>query len=136
MTGQTFTVAEQTRLTTLIPFAERDLARWTGRVFYDALLPASDASQDWLLATALISAQYLHDENPEVRAALQGPYQSEKLGDYSYTVRAGSVTLDADPRVAAIIAAYRVLTFVGLVVNGPTRVAVPVYDADLSRGLW
>jgi len=135
MTGQTFTAAQTTRLATLIPIAERDLARWTGRVFYDSLVTASDASQDWLLATSLIAARYVHDEDPEVRAALLGPYQSEKLGDYGYTVRPEQTSL-SDPRVAAIVAAYRVLTFVGLVVNGPTRVAVPVYDADVSRGIW
>ena len=137
-TGAVYTVAQQTRLATLIPFAERYVARRAGQVFYAVSAPAGDASQDWLLVVSLVAQAYLYAEDAETRSALLGPFASEKLGDYSYTMKDGATMaaqfLDGDPRIAEIISAYALMpALLGVVVNGPTRVAVPVFDPDVSR---
>ena len=139
-TGQTFTDAQITRMAVLIPRAERWIRQVVGVDFYEASDVASDASQDWLLATSLVVEHYLHDEDPKVKAAAAGVYQSEKLGDYSYTLKdAASMSSGAnDAQIAALLAPYMTVTVPGLVMNGPTRVAPPVCDPewDVSRGQW
>lgn len=140
-TGQSYTTAQQTRLgDVLIGRAERYVRDAAGYVFYVDGDPEADASQDWLLAVSLVADGMLRAEDPAIRAALLGPYQSERLGDYQYTLKTGEAQAAGyDARVWEIIARYRDSSaLVGLVVNGPTRVATPVYDAevDVSRGLW
>lgn len=142
MTGVAYTEPQKTRLTQLIPLAERYVKRRTGQVFYDATDVASDASEDWLLVVSLVADRLLNDEDVEVRAARLGPFQSERMtgaqGEYSYTLKAGgALLLDADPRIAELIAAYQqtpaLVPLLGMVINGPTRVAPPVCDPDVSR---
>lgn len=140
-TGRVFTADEQTRITQLIPAAERYVKRQAGRVFYDAIDPASDASQDWLLVVSLLVEAQLVLDDPEVKAALHGPYQSEKVVDYSYTLKsqtAGAVT--TDPRIAEILNAYRdvgALAGLSFALAGPTRAAaVPATADDLTRWPW
>jgi hypothetical protein len=140
-TGQTFTVAQVTRLGVLIPLAERWVKYTAGVDFYDATDEDSDASQDWLLVVSLVAEAMLRSEDPAVRAAMMGPFQSEHLGDYSYTVKAGSSGFVAffDGLAWEIIGRYRTAsTLLGLVVNGPTRIAPAVvdYDVDVSRSTW
>lgn len=139
--GQTYTEVQEARLTdVLIGRAERFVRDAAGYVFYVNGDPEADASQDWLLAVSLVADGMLRAEDPTIRAAVLGPYSSEKLGDYSYTLKSGTAAETAyDARVWTIIARYKETSaLVGLVVNGPTRVATPAYDAevDVSRGLW
>lgn len=140
-TGLTYTTAQQARLTSvLLARAERFVRDQAGLVFYVDGDADADASQDWLLAVSLVADGMLRAEDPETRAALLGPYQSERLGDYQYTLKsgAGASIGDYDPRVWEIISRYRVVApLIALVVNGPTRMATPAYDAeiDVSRGL-
>lgn len=140
-TGQSYTTVQQARLTdVLLARAERYVRDETGLVFYVDGNADADASQDWLLAVSLVADGMLRAENPKTLAEALGPYQSEKFGDYSYTLKDGASAsiADYDPRVWEIIGRYRVgSSLVGLVVNGPTRIATPAYDAeiDVSRGL-
>lgn len=139
VTGVTYTAAQNTRLTALIPQAERFVARLAGQVFYDPAAATSDASQDWLTAVALVADAYLASEDSEAREARMGPFQSEKLGDYSYTLKGQSVPQVSDPRVMEIIAPYLVLSALsGVVVNGPAREAAVTVEAgdDVSRIWW
>lgn len=135
-TGRAFSADEEQRLLVLIPIAERRIARFVGRVFHDAADPTGDASQDWLLAVSLTAEQMLRDEDPAVRAVRQGPFQSESFGgDHSYTVKS-SVASEFDPSVMALLAVYRTGSLLtSVIASGPTRVAVPVFDADVSRGI-
>lgn len=136
-TGQVFTAAQDVRLTTLIPIAERQVARLAGSVFYDAADVAGDASQDWLLAVSLVAEQMLRNEDPAVRAALAGPFQSENFGgEYSYSIKSGAGKVGVDPAVLDIIARYRTSpALAGVVTSGPTRIAPVIADPDLSRAL-
>ena len=138
-TGQDYTTAEETRVTTMIPWAERYVARKAGRVFYDAATPTSDASLDWRLVVAMVVERMLLQDDPEVKAVQHGPYQSEQLGDYRYTLRearAAEAALDSDPQIAELLAYYRrvsVPPLASVLLAAPSRVATPVVDADVSR---
>lgn len=143
LTGTAYSVDQQTRMTSvLIPRAERYVKRVVGRTFYDAADRTTDASQDWLLVVSLIVEHYLFDEDPEQKEVALGPYQSEKLGDYSYTLKSGagaSSSIEGDPRIAELLATYQEPSVPAMVVNGPTRETPPVYDAevDVSRSsIW
>lgn len=68
----------------------------------------TDASKDWILATSIITESLLLRDDPETRAAIGGPYQSERLGDYSYTMRTRDALTQIwkDPRLRPILAKY------------------------------
>lgn len=138
-TGLTYTATEEARIIYWLDRAERYLLRQAGRVWYDAAAPTGDASEDWKLATAMVAERLFLQETPEIKAALTGPYQSEKLGDYSYTLRDGAAQstgrLDPDWRVDEILRTYRLLNatpFAAMTLAAPSRVAEPVYDADVD----
>lgn len=125
------------RITYWLGQAERYLRRLAGWTWYDASDIEGDASQDWLLATSMVAERSLTQEDPAYRAVVTGPYKSEKLGDYSYEIRgsaaAASFAFDPDPRINELIAMYAMISALpvtGMVLAGPTRVAVPVLDTD------
>ena len=140
-TGRDYTTAEETRVTTMIPWAERYVARKAGRVFYDAAAPESDASLDWRLVVAMVVERMLLQDDAEVKAVRHGRYQSEQLGDYRYTLRdatAAEGALDSDPQIAELLAHYRrvsVPPLASVLLAAPSRVTTPIVDADVSRGL-
>lgn len=133
------TVSDPTRAAALIPFAERELARLAGRLFYDATDRTTAASQDWIEATALLVEQRLADESESVRAARLGAFQSETIEGYSYRVKDAVLTGTViPPRVLAIVQAYRLTGYTPLAlrVSGPTRsrgTGIEGAERDVSR---
>jgi hypothetical protein len=134
-----YDAGQQVRIEYWIGQAERYLRRMTGWTWYDSEHTDSDASQDWLLASCIVAERSLIQESPEYKAAIASPYQSERLGDYQYTMKgatanaSSSALLDPDPRVADLIAQYSMISalpFSAVVLAGPTRVAVPILDSD------
>lgn len=145
-TGGTYTAAEQTRLGVLLDEAERELVRATNWRFYDVADRTTDASRDWIDGTVLLAERAWElERDPEARAAALGPFASEHLGDYSYTLQGKGETavgVAADARVAAIVERYRrrvrPLALTAMALAGPSRVAPAVYDPDedISRAVW
>lgn len=108
-TDVVYTLEEEARLVGFLDSAERWLVRQVGRRFYDAADRDADESKDWIEATVLLTDQrWRLAVDAAARAALTGPYQSEKMGDYSYTLRSDLLApLTPEPRVREIIDHYR-----------------------------
>lgn len=133
------TVTDEARVVVLLGRAERYLNRIAGRVWYDAAAPASDASQDWLLAASLVAERSLQQDGSGHKAAVYGAFKAERIGDYSYELRDGKLPvgmLDPDPRVDEILKTYRYVNIgplAAVLVAAPSRIAPQVYDADAGR---
>jgi hypothetical protein len=125
-----YTPDQAARVDLWIDVAERDLRSTNAGAWYIQEDRDSDASQDWLLAVAILVDLLLQREDPAIKAALQSPYSSEKMGDYSYSLkdnlRGDRNLLVTDPRLRAIIARYNERSGRvpgGLVTASPTREA-------------
>lgn len=111
--GEVFDAAGALRVTRMLSLAERMLARRAGTVFYvdgdELLAPGlrSDASKDWIYVTCVITDWMLVYDDKDIRADLAGPYRSERLGDWSMTLRDGMWTPFSDIRIWGILRTYR-----------------------------
>jgi hypothetical protein len=110
--GETYDADVQTRIAFWLPIAERKLARRVGQDFYTLEDPAPE---DWVFATCVIADWLWTTGETEDREALVGPYKSERLGDYAYTLKDSvDETTDKrwsiwkDPRLTDILALYYV----------------------------
>jgi hypothetical protein len=78
----------------------------------DELLAPEDravASQDWIEATSIITEFLFLNDTPDAREDTLGPYKSERIGDYSYTLRdkRDEIGVFSDATLKMILATYR-----------------------------
>jgi hypothetical protein len=114
-TGQVYTGAQTARLASLLDRAERLIVRRIGVDFFTAgdevLAPdaRSGASKDWVEATSIVTEYLFLNDNPDARADVVGPYHSERIGDYSYTLRNKdeAVGVFSDATLRSILSTYR-----------------------------
>jgi hypothetical protein len=112
--GQLYDAPAQARIAMLIPRAERKLRLRVGQDFW-LLDPTTypEAKADWVYATCVVTDWLLVLDDPETRDASVGPYQSERLGDYSYTLRDSlpdkAWTIWKDMRIRDILVEYSTL---------------------------
>lgn len=112
--GQTYDTAGRARITQLLPRAERKLRLRVGQDFW-LLDPTAypDAVADWVYATCVVTDWLLVLDDVETRDAVVGPYKSERLGDYAYTMRDEADdkawTIWKDMRIKDILIEYSTL---------------------------
>lgn len=106
---EAFDAATQDRVEYWLPIAERKLARRVGQDFYGL---DDTATADWIFATCVITDWLVTMGSAENRATMVGPYQSERLGDYAYTLKDSREeyrwSIWSDQRIRDILALYRV----------------------------
>lgn len=85
--------------------AEDDLLREVGYTFWEDG-PDSTAGRDWKRCAAWRAAEYIESTDPEYRAAVAGPFQSETIGRYSYTLRQPTSNMLDNPRYRRILDYY------------------------------
>lgn len=145
-TNEDFTPEQEARVTALISWAERYIARRAGWDFYDPNAPDSAASLDWIEVTCRVVVRMLATDDTDSRERLHGPYASERNADYQYTMRTTirEEDLRTDPMIDELIGHWaEVSPAVPAVVNvGPTRTRMEDLAgessilADVSRGTW
>lgn len=101
--GDSYDSTQDARITRMLPLAERMLVRRVGSDFF---VDATDAGEDWIFAVCVIADWLLTYDDPEVRADIAGPYQSERLGDWAFTLRKDMWTPFRDLRIRDIISTY------------------------------
>ena len=92
-----------TKITQTIPVAERMLERRVGVDFYGV---SAQATEDWIYATCVIVDYLLVYGDKNAAADRAGPYKSERLGDYAFTLRDDMWTPYQDFRIRDILAEY------------------------------
>lgn len=85
------TPAEQMRVQYWLGVAEDDLESEAGVAFHlsagrdvTTKVPTTKSARDWVQAVCIVAEWYWLNEDPEDRKANALPYQSQRLGDYSY----------------------------------------------------
>lgn len=144
-TSQDYTPGQTIRITAMIAWAERYIARRAGWDFFDLNAPDGDQSRDWIECTCRVVVRMLLSDDPETQAKLAGPYVSERNADYQYTMRTTirEEDLRTDPAIDELIAYWsEVSPAVPAVLNvGPTSTKLEetrptsLLD-DVSRGGW
>lgn len=103
--GESYSSSQDARIERMLPLAERMLLR---RVQTDFYVAGTDAGEDWIFAICVIADFLMTYDDPEVRADIAGPYQSERLGDWAFTLRKDMWTPFQDLRIRSIIRQYSV----------------------------
>lgn len=134
-----FDAPQRTRAIRLIQTAERYVTRRAGWDFFDAALPDSDQSQDWIEVVCRVAEKMIRLDSPDVRAHMNGPYQTERNADYQYTLKNLGTDLLADTEIDRIIAFWAQATPVGttapaFTTEGPNKNKSKEYDPDI--GAW
>jgi hypothetical protein len=101
--GDQYESSQDSRVLYYLPIAERSLLRRVGTDFYEAGTPAGE---DWIFTVCVLTDWFLIYDDPDTRADLGGPYQSERLGDWAFTLRKDMWTPYRDLRIRDIIETY------------------------------
>lgn len=88
-----------------IQAAEDEIERVVGECFYDRD-PNGIPGRDWLRLVSWRAADYIRVTDNAFRQIVNGPFQQESIGRYSYTVRTPDNDVTADPRYSAVLAHY------------------------------
>lgn len=86
--------------------AEDEVTIEVGSAFW-TLEEGGMPDRQWKELVAWRAKEWLAQTDAAFQAAVLGPFQSQTIGRYSYTVRAPSGTLRDNPRYRAIIDYYR-----------------------------
>lgn len=92
-------------VTVALQNAEDDFIRELGASFFDA--ETEPAGRDWLRIVSYRAAEYVRITDPVYREALDGPYQSETQGRWSYTLKTPSKDVADNPLYKSILDHYR-----------------------------
>ena len=140
-TGEQYTAEQERRIVRLLDSAERMLTRAVGVAFYDELLPEGEESEDWREAVILIVQRMEYMDHPTVRRLLASPFESEKIGDWTYKLKQGAADPLAIERVVQIVQQYRTTADqgtdrLGVTLAGPSRLREELgIDDELSGDL-
>lgn len=93
---------------TALQNAEDDFVRELGASFFDS--EETIQGRDWLKIVSWRAFEYIRITSAEFQAAVGGPFQSETIGRYSYTLRTPADTVAENPRYRAVIDYYRGMT--------------------------
>jgi hypothetical protein len=90
---------------TALQNAEDDFIRELGASFFDA--ETEVAGRDWLRIVSYRAAEYVRITDPTFRDAMDGPFQSETQGRWSYTLKTPSRDVADNPIYKPILDHYR-----------------------------